>query len=96
MSTRKASSTTEKTRAAARKTRIVGPIALWVKEWTELKTPERVMNVPRMVSRNVARMSVVVQPFRIPFRSVRIAECSAAVAVSQGRNDAFSTGSHAQ
>ena len=44
--------------AAARKTRIVGPIALWVKEWTELKTPERVMNVPRIVSRNVASTSV--------------------------------------
>ena len=26
----------------------------WVKECTELKTPERVMNVPRIVSRNVA------------------------------------------
>ncbi len=75
---------------------MVGPMALWVKEWTELKTPERVMNVPRIVSRKVASTSVTVQPLRTPLRSVRSAECSAAVAVSQGRNDAFSTGSQAQ
>ena len=75
---------------------MVGPIALCVKEWTELKTPERVMNVPRIVSRNVASTSVTVQPLRMPLRSMRIAECSAAVAVSHGRNDAFSTGSQAQ
>ena len=74
----------------------MGPIALWVKEWTELKTPERVMNVPRMVRRNVAMTSVTVQPLSTPLRSVRSAECRAAVAVSQGRKDAFSTGSHAQ
>ena len=93
---RSARRTTTRQRAAARKTRIVGPIALWVNEWTELKTPDRVMNVPRMVSRNVAITSVTVQPLSTPLRSVRIAECTAAVAVSQGRKDAFSTGSHAQ
>ena len=75
---------------------MVGPIALWVKEWTELKTPERVMKVPRMVSRNVASTRVAVQPFRMPLRSTSRAEWRAAVAVSQGRNDAFSTGSQAQ
>jgi hypothetical protein len=95
-STRIASSATEKTSEPARKASSVGPIALWVKEWTELKTPERVMKVPRIVSRKLAWTSVIVQPFRTPLRSTRSAECSAAVAVSQGRKDAFSTGSHAQ
>ena len=71
-------------------------MALWVKEWTELKTPERVMKVPRIVSRNDASTSVTVQPLRTPLRSISRAEWSAAVAVSQGRNDAFSTGSQAQ
>ena len=75
---------------------MVGPMALWVKEWTELKTPERVMKVPRMVSRKVARTRVAVQPLRISLRSTSSAECRAAVAVSQGRKDAFSTGSQAQ
>jgi hypothetical protein len=37
-----------------------------VNEWTELKTPERVMNVPRIVSRNVASTSVTVQPLSVP------------------------------
>ena len=75
---------------------MVGPMALWVNECTELKTPERVMKVPRIVSRKLASTSVIVQPFRMPLRSVRIAEWSAAVAVSQGSSEAFSTGSQAQ
>jgi hypothetical protein len=95
-SMRSASRATDQTSASTRKTRIVGPIALCVNEWTELKTPERVMKVPRIVSRKVASTSVTVQPLRTPLRSVSSAECSAAVAVSHGRNDAFSTGSHAQ
>ena len=71
-------------------------MALCVNECTELNTPERVMNVPRMVSRNVACTSVTVHPFKIPRRSITTALCSAAVAVSHGSSDAFSTGSHAQ
>src|SRR6266478_6005566 len=51
LSTRSASRTSENSSAAAKKTRMVGPMALWVKECTELKTPERVMKVPRIVSR---------------------------------------------
>ncbi len=93
---RTVSRATEKSSAAARKTRMVGPMALWVKECTELKTPERVMNVPRMVSRYVAIIKITVQPLRTPLRSTSSAEWTAAVAVSQGRNEAFSTGSHAQ
>ncbi len=75
---------------------MVGPMALWVKEWTQLKTPERVMKVPRIVSRNEPRTRVTVHPLRTPLRSESSAEWSAAVAVSQGSSDAFSTGSHAQ
>src|SRR5258707_9423598 len=54
------------------------------------------MNVPRIVRRNDAWMRVRVQPFSTPRRSITTAECTAAVAVSHGRNEAFSTGSHAQ
>ena len=36
------------------------------------------------------------QVFSIPRRSCTITECTNAVAVSQGRKDAFSTGSQAQ
>ena len=75
---------------------MVGPISLWLKACTELKIPDRVMNVPRMVSRKLAIMRLMVQPLSTPRRSVRMAECRAAVAVSQGRSDAFSTGSQAQ
>ena len=95
-SIRNARSSTEKSSTAARKIRIVGPIELCVKEWTELKIPERVMNVPRIVRRKLAWMSVTVHPFKTPRRSITIAECSAAVAVSHGSSDAFSTGSQAQ
>jgi hypothetical protein len=93
---RSASRTTENRSIAARKMRIVGPIALCVNECTELKTPDRVMNVPRMVRRKLACTSVTVHPFNTPRRSITTAECRAAVAVSHGSSDAFSTGSHAQ
>jgi hypothetical protein len=41
-------------------------------------------------------MSVIVHPFSTPRRSSTMIECSAAVAVSHGSSDAFSTGSQAQ
>jgi hypothetical protein len=71
-------------------------MALCVNEWTELNTPDRVMNVPRTTRRNVEMISVTVQPFSTPRRSRTTIECNAAVAVSHGSSDAFSTGSHAQ
>src|SRR5687768_4369727 len=58
--------------------------------------PLRVRNVPRIVSANVAVTRLRFQTRSIPRRSSTMAECRNAVAVSQGRNDAFSTGSHAQ
>ena len=63
---------------------------------TESSTPERVRNVPRIVSANVAHSSERFQTRSIPRRSCTITECRYAVPVSHGRNDAFSTGSHAQ
>ena len=51
---------------APRNTRKVGPMSHWVKECTELKTPERVMKVPRMVSRKLASNSVSVHPLEDP------------------------------
>ena len=59
-------------------------------------TPERVMNVPKMLSRNVPMMSPRFQRLSIPRFSWIITEWRKAVIVSQGRKLAFSTGSHAQ
>ena len=73
-----------------------GPMSDWVKECTELMTPERVRNVPRIVRQNVAMTSDRFQTRSIPRRSCTITEWMNAVAVSHGSSDAFSTGSHAQ
>ena len=73
-----------------------GPMSDSVKECTELKTPLRVMKVPRMVRRKLPRDRLSVHSFRVCRRSWTIAEWRKAVAVSQGRKEAFSTGSHAQ
>ena len=77
-------------------TRKVGPMSDWVKLCTELKTPERVMNVPMMVSTKLPSASASVHSLSDFLRSSTMVECMKAVAVSHGRNDAFSTGSHAQ
>ncbi len=86
----------ESTSTTTRNHRSTGPIADWVKLCTETMTPERVRNVPRMVRANVAITSTKFQACSMPRRSCTTAEWRNAVAVSQGRNDAFSTGSHAQ
>ena len=96
VSTRAASSKTLTTNITPRYPRKTGPMGDWVKLWTELNTPERVMNVPRSVRRKVAITSVMVQPFRCSRRSITMLEWMNAVAVSQGIKLAFSTGSHAQ
>ena len=95
-SPRQAISPTVTATTRAKKARIVGPIPDWVKACTDSSTPERVRNVPRMVRLNVARSSDRFQSRSMPRRSWTITECRYAVAVSQGRNEAFSTGSHAQ
>src|SRR5688572_10760264 len=58
--------------------------------------PERVRNVPRIVSTNVAMHRLSVHRRSMLRRSCTITEWMYAVAVSHGRNDAFSTGSQAQ
>ena len=63
---------------------------------TELTTPLRVRNVPRMQSKNVMNTSHTFHTFIIPRFSCIITECRNAVPVSHGKNDAFSTGSQPQ
>ena len=72
-----------------------GPIELWVNEWIEFTTPERVRNVPKSESENARITSRTFQTFSIPRRSWIITECRNAVAASHGMRAAFSTGSHA-
>jgi hypothetical protein len=67
-----------------------------VKLCTLAITPERVMKVPKMLSRKVPMMSPRFQRLSIPRFSWIITECRKAVMVSQGSRLAFSTGSHAQ
>ena len=63
---------------------------------TELTTPLRVRNVPKIASRNVVKMSHMFHIFIMPRFSCIITECKNAVMVSHGSNDAFSTGSQPQ
>src|SRR5271169_874840 len=63
---------------------------------TELTTPLRVRNVPKMASRNEMKIRHMFHIFIMPRFSCIITECRNAVIVSQGRIDAFSTGSHPQ
>ncbi len=66
------------------------------KAWTDCTTPDRVMNVPKIVRKNVRITSVMFQTRSIPRRSCTMTECRNAVAVNHGSNPAFSTGSHPQ
>ena len=63
---------------------------------TDCTTPERVMNVPKIVRKNVTMTSVTFHTRSMLRRSWTITECRNAVAVNQGSSPAFSTGSHAQ
>ena len=63
---------------------------------TDCTMPERVMNVPKMVRRNVMMTRQTFHTFIMPRRSWIIIECRNAVAVNHGRKPAFSTGSQPQ
>ena len=63
---------------------------------TDCTTPERVMNVPKIVRKNVVMTSVTFQTRSMPRRSWTITECRKAVAVNHGSSPAFSTGSQPQ
>ena len=65
-------------------------------ECTLSMMPLRVMKVPKMASRKVVTTSTTFHLRSIPRFSWIMMECRNAVPVSQGRSDAFSTGSHAQ
>src|SRR6516162_3658443 len=73
-----------------------GPICELANACTELTTPLRVKNVPRMHNKNVENTSHTFQTFIIPRFSCIITECRNAVPVSHGSSEAFSTGSHPQ
>src|ERR1700722_8093608 len=58
--------------------------------------PDRVRNVPKIVRKNVRHTRHTFQTFKSPRRSWIMTECTNALAVSKGKNAAFSTGSHPQ
>jgi hypothetical protein len=66
---------TETSTMTARKPSSAGPIADWVKAWTELTIPERVRNVPKIVNANVAATNERFQTRNIPRRSWTSTEC---------------------
>ena len=74
----------------------IGPTGDSANEWTDWITPLRVMKVPISVSSHVSQISTMFQTFSIPRRSWIMMLWMNAVAVSQGRNEAFSTASQAQ
>ncbi len=81
---------------SARKLTKYFPMGDSAKAWTELTMPERVRNVPKMQRKNVVAMRTMFQTFIMPFFSCIMTECRKAVPASQGRMEAFSTGSHIQ
>src|SRR5258708_20029854 len=68
----------------------------WAKACTELTTPLRVRNVPRIDSRKVTKISHTFQTFIMPRFSCIMTECRKAVPLSHGSREAFSTGSQPQ
>src|SRR5258708_36665942 len=87
----------KKYRQTARVTTIIQtnqvPMLDWAKACTELTTPLRVRNVPRIDSRKVTKISHTFQTLIIPRFSCIMTECRKAVPLSHGSREAFSTGS---
>ncbi len=81
---------------ATRNERKKYPTLLCVKLWTLEMTPDRVMNVPKMLSRNEPMIRLMFQRLSMPRFSWIMTECRNALMQSQGRSEAFSTGSQAQ
>jgi hypothetical protein len=63
------------------------------KAWTEVRTPERTRKVPSRLSEKAKIASSTVQLLNTPRFSVAASEWISAVPISQGMNEAFSTGS---
>jgi len=94
---RNANSSSEPPITSASNARINTPRAgSLAKVCTELRMPERTMNVPHSDKENVPMASRMVQIFSASRFSTTIAECSSAVPDSQGSSEAFSTGSQNQ
>ena len=72
------------------------PIEDCANEWTLAIMPDRVRNVPKMVRKNVRQMRKTFHTFSRPRRSWIITEWTNALAVRNGMNAAFSTGSQPQ
>src|SRR5580693_1770323 len=87
---------TQVANAIARNHTNQSPIPDCANACTELTTPLRVRNVPKMASRNVVKISHMFHIFIMPRFSCIITECRNAVMVSHGSSDAFSTASHPQ
>ena len=66
------------------------------KACTDCTIPDRVMNVPKIVRKNVRMTSVTFQTRSMPRDSCTRTECRNAVAASHGISAAFSTGSQPQ
>src|ERR1035437_8575771 len=91
---RTANKASEPPTTTARNSRIKTPrLGSVAKAWTEVKTPERTRNVPSRLSENAMMASMMVQFLNRPRFSVTASEWISAVPTSQGRNEAFSTGS---
>lgn len=80
----------------ARKTAKNGPIFDCANACTEETMPLRVRNVPKIQRKNVTITSTMFHTFSMPRFSWIITEWRNAVPESQGRSEAFSTGSHPQ
>jgi hypothetical protein len=90
------SSVAAKTRGGRGTTAKYVPMDDCANEWTLAIIPERVRNVPKMVRKNVSEMRKTFHTLSIPRRSWIIIECTHALAVRNGMNAAFSTGSQPQ
>src|SRR5207302_9548716 len=79
------------TNVSARNATNQSSIEDWAKACTELTTPLRVRNVPKIDSRNVAKMIHMFHTFNIHRFSCIITEFRKPVPVNHGISEAFST-----
>ena len=91
---RAAKSVSEPPTTAARNSRMKTPrLGSVAKAWTDVSTPERTRKVPSRLSEKPMIDSMMVQLRNKPRFSVTAREWISAEPTSQGRKDAFSTGS---
>ena len=94
MLARRANSVSEPPTTTNRKIRMKTPRRGSVaKAWTEVSTPDRTRKVPSRLSENAVMARMMVQLRNRPRFSVTASEWMSATLTSQGRKEAFSTGS---